>query len=76
MQIMLVYQSRLVVLKMKESCHKLSFVHFKKRKGVGENTIKIDDGAQMVVALIINEMSFLVVGLLDDLMGPILYLNS
>ena len=36
--------------------------------------VKIDDIAQMVVILIIKEMSYLLEGIFDDLVGPISYL--
>ena len=35
--------------------------------------VKIDGVAQIVVVLAIKEMSCLVVGMFDDLVGPLLY---
>ena len=56
---MLVYYSRLEVFKTKECDHKPSSIIFK-------------SVAQMVVILAIKEMSYLVVGLFDDLSAPFL----
>ena len=38
-----------------------------------KKTLKIDGVAQMVVALTIKEMSYLEVGLFDDLVAPLSY---
>ena len=55
----------------KEKMMSQTIIHtFKKRKGRGWNAV----GAQMVVCLIIKEMSYSVMGLLDDLVGPLLFL--
>ena len=62
---------------MKESCHKLSFVLFKKckREGMREASIvKKGGGAQMVIVLTTKEMIYLVVGVFDDLVGPLSYI--
>ena len=36
------------------------------------NAVRIDDGAQMVVVLTIKEISYLLVSLFDDLVGPLM----
>ena len=47
--------------------------NFFKFKGERGNIVKIDDVAQMVVVLTTKEMSYLVVGLFDDLVGLLLF---
>ena len=48
---------------------------FKKCKEEGEvNTVNIDGSTQMVVVLTIKEVSYLVVGIFHNLLGPLSYL--
>ena len=49
--------------------------NIQKCKEWGGNTVKIVGVSQMVVVLTIKEMSYLVVGLFDDLVSPLLCLN-
>ena len=65
---------------MKKLCHKLSFVLFKKCKGEGaEGSEHIGkwngSSAQMVIVLTTKEMIYLVVGVFDDMLGPLSYIQ-
>ena len=42
-------------------------------KSKGSETVKIDGVTEMVVVLTHKKMSYLVIGLYDDLVGPLLY---
>ena len=56
-----------------KECHKLPFVTYRSVRKRVQNVVQIDGVAQMVVGLTIKEKSYLVVGLFDDLVAPLLY---
>ena len=67
-------QSILVMLTKKERCHKRSLILLKTVRGRDRNTVKNDDGRQMVVAFGITKLNYLVVSLFCDLIWYFSYL--
>ena len=59
---------------MANKTNKTNYSHFKKCKREGETQPLNDGGAQMVVVLTIKEMSYLVIGLFENLVGPLTHL--